>query len=106
MQGIIESVKSFKSDNYALAFLDDKSSLNARNDIVIIGKKIKIKICQVSGYIARHISCWVKEGDIVEHGQKYGIIHFGSHVDMFLPKTVKPNGTKSYWGDVLLLDIY
>ena len=41
---------------------------------------------QVAGLIARRILCYVKEGDELERGQRYGFIRFGSRVDLFLPE--------------------
>ena len=40
---------------------------------------------QVAGLIARRILCYVKEGDVLDRGQRYGFIRFGSRVDLFLP---------------------
>lgn len=41
---------------------------------------------QVAGLIARRILCYVKEGDELEQGERYGYIRFGSRVDLFLPE--------------------
>jgi len=41
---------------------------------------------QVAGLVARRILCYVKEGDQLERGQRYGFIRFGSRVDLFLPE--------------------
>ncbi len=49
----------------------------------------KILFIQIAGLIARRIACWVKRGDEVERGQRFGLIRFGSRVDIYLPLGVK-----------------
>ena len=46
---------------------------------------------QISGLIARRIVCRVEEGDKLERGQRYGMIKFGSRVDVYLPPTARPS---------------
>ena len=41
---------------------------------------------QVAGLIARRIVCWVAPGDQVICGERFGLIRFGSRMDLFLPK--------------------
>jgi len=41
---------------------------------------------QVAGFVARRAVCRVKEGDIVQRGERYGIIKFSSRLDIYLPK--------------------
>ncbi len=45
----------------------------------------KLVFVQVAGLVARRILCWVKEGDAVERGFRFGMIRFGSRTDLFLP---------------------
>lgn len=45
----------------------------------------KLVFVQVAGLVARRIVCWVKEGDAVERGFRFGMIRFGSRTDLFLP---------------------
>jgi len=42
-------------------------------------------VVQIAGLIARRIVCWTEKGDTVEAGQRYGLIRFGSRVDLYLP---------------------
>jgi phosphatidylserine decarboxylase len=44
-----------------------------------------VVIVQVAGLIARRIACWVKTGDDVKAGQRFGLIRFGSRLDVYLP---------------------
>jgi len=41
---------------------------------------------QIAGLIARRIVCYAKPGDSIKSGERYGLIRFGSRVDIFLPK--------------------
>jgi len=45
----------------------------------------RILCVQVAGYVARRIVCWLSEGERVERGERYGLIRFGSRMDLFLP---------------------
>jgi len=44
---------------------------------------------QIAGLIARRILCYVKAGDALARGQRYGFIRFGSRVDVYLPTTAR-----------------
>jgi phosphatidylserine decarboxylase len=72
------------------AFLDarDKSasSENARNSLVIDAADHSLEVVQVAGLIARKISCWVREGDGLMRGERFGVVHFGSRLDVYLTK--------------------
>ncbi len=46
----------------------------------------RILCVQVAGYVARRIVCWLKEGERVTRGERYGLIRFGSRMDLYLPK--------------------
>ncbi|MFQ5597068.1 MAG: phosphatidylserine decarboxylase family protein [Nitrospiria bacterium] len=64
-----------------------KASLENEQNAVLMetstGKKI---VCiQIAGLIARRIVCWVKKGGDLERGERFGLIRFGSRVDLFLP---------------------
>ncbi|MGE4298972.1 MAG: phosphatidylserine decarboxylase family protein [Desulfovibrionaceae bacterium] len=45
---------------------------------------------QIAGLIARRIVCWAEEGDVLGRGQRYGLIRFGSRVDLYLPQDYTP----------------
>ena len=70
------------------ADLDKASTHNERNAIVAQTEDGQtITFVQVAGLIARRILCYVKEGDKLARGQRYGFIRFGSRVDVYLPPT-------------------
>ncbi len=72
-------------------FLDarDPSSsiLNENNSIVVKTDYGPIEIVQIAGKIARRIVWWVRVGDPAIKGARFGLIKFGSRVDVYLPKT-------------------
>ncbi len=45
----------------------------------------RILCVQVAGYVARRIVCWLSEGERVERGERYGLIRFGSRMDLYMP---------------------
>jgi phosphatidylserine decarboxylase len=49
----------------------------------------KVVFVQIAGLVARRIVCWVKEGDDVKAGQRFGLIRFGSRVDLYLPDSAQ-----------------
>lgn len=63
-----------------------KASLdNEQNSMIIHTGKEKVLVKQIAGLIARRIVCWAKEGDNYSLGERFGLIRFGSRVDLFLP---------------------
>jgi phosphatidylserine decarboxylase len=68
------------------AALDKASTENERNALWIHADAGAEVVCvQVAGLIARRILCYVKDGDRMLRGQRYGFIRFGSRVDLYLP---------------------
>lgn len=73
------------------AALDKASLENERNALHIVTTDGRDVTCvQVAGLIARRILCYVKAGDRLERGQRYGFIRFGSRVDVYLPPDARP----------------
>lgn len=74
------------------AALDKASENNERNAVWLKTEDGQdIVSVQVAGLVARRILCYVKEGDQLERGQRYGFIRFGSRVDLYLPEDFKPS---------------
>jgi phosphatidylserine decarboxylase len=71
----------------------DKASLeNEQNALLIEAKNGKrFVVNQIAGLIARRIVCYSKEGDILEKGKRFGMIRFGSRLDVYLPVACKTN---------------
>ncbi|MBI2732514.1 MAG: phosphatidylserine decarboxylase family protein [Aquabacterium sp.] len=70
--------------------LDTASRHHERNALVIESNGQLITLVQVAGLIARRILCWVKPGDTLTRGQRYGVIRFGARVDVYLPPNAVP----------------
>ncbi len=81
--------KVYNSGKFLPAFCEKASLLNEQNSLVIDHKNEKVVVRQIAGLIARRIVCWVKEGCQVARGQRFGLIRFGSRVDLFVPKEVE-----------------
>ena len=88
------------------ASLDKASEFNERNSLIIQLENGEQLICtQIAGLIARRIVCNVREGDLVKRGESYGIIRFGSRVDLYLPKewdVLVREGQRVIGGETLL----
>lgn len=83
--GVVVAVWYHKG-KFINAALDKSSEANERNALhVRTDDGRDVVVVQVAGLIARRILCYVKAGDRVERGQRYGFIRFGSRVDVYLP---------------------
>jgi phosphatidylserine decarboxylase len=83
--GIIEQV-SYHPGKFFSANLDKASKENEKNLITLkTGHAERIAFIQIAGLIARRIACWVEKGDRVARGQRFGLIRFGSRLEVYLP---------------------
>jgi phosphatidylserine decarboxylase len=74
---------------FTIAYVPKSSELNERHDLFIKtadGKRVMVR--QIAGIIARRICWWVHENQTVKAGDAFGMIRFGSRVELFLPKDV------------------
>ncbi|MFQ5707136.1 MAG: phosphatidylserine decarboxylase family protein [bacterium] len=76
----------YKAGAFLKAYKSDASLLNEQTVIGIENGQSKILFKQIAGILARRIVCDVREGHKVRRGERFGIIKFGSRVDIFLPK--------------------
>lgn len=99
---------NYHKGKFVNAALDKASVDNERNEILMEMKNgDKIIFTQIAGLIARRIVCDVKEDQAVKAGERYGIIRFGSRVDVYLPKGVKPivfEGQRVIGGETIIAD--
>ena len=86
--GSVEVVK-YNPGKFHVASVDKASLDNEQTAMVISDGKNKILVKQIAGLIARRIVCYAKPGDALKSGERYGLIRFGSRVDLFLPKTAE-----------------
>src|SRR5206468_7944394 len=91
------------------ADLDKASEDNERQHFLIENSDgVRIGITQIAGLIARRILGFVREGDMVEVGQRIGLIRFGSRVDVYLPSGTSPKvllGQRSIAGETIIGEI-
>ncbi len=91
------------------AALDKASSDNERNALHLrTPAGADVTCVQIAGLIARRILCYVKQGDRLERGQRYGFIRFGSRVDVYLPPVASPKvavGDKIYATETIVAEL-
>lgn len=88
MAGPIERVV-YKKGKFLNAELDKASEENERNGLVISSAKGEIAVVQIAGLVARRILCWSKQGETLAQGERFGLIRFGSRLDVYLPVEAK-----------------
>ncbi|NTV13390.1 MAG: phosphatidylserine decarboxylase family protein [Desulfobulbaceae bacterium] len=68
-----------------------RSSLENESCAMIVTEKggRRLAVVQIAGLIARRIICWAGRGDNLQKGERFGLIRFGSRVDLFLPLDTK-----------------
>jgi len=86
--GTVEVVK-YNPGRFHVASVDKASLDNEQTAMVIANGKDRILVKQIAGLIARRIVCYARPGDRIGAGERYGLIRFGSRVDLFLPKTAE-----------------
>ena len=74
-----------KPGKFFNAELDKASAENERNSLVIDGPKGPLGVVQIAGLVARRIVCWASEGEEIGAGERFGLIRFGSRLDVYLP---------------------
>ncbi len=83
--------EAYRPGKFINASLDKSSKDNERQSVLIntaYGKEVAV--VQIAGLIARRIVCNLNDGDNVKAGARYGIIKFGSRLDVFLPEGIEP----------------
>jgi phosphatidylserine decarboxylase len=84
MNGLVKSTLYTKGGHYP-AFLEIACK-NQQNQIVIETQEGEIVVSQIAGALARRIACYVNPGDRIVRGQRIGMIHFGSRVEVTIPR--------------------
>jgi phosphatidylserine decarboxylase len=91
------------------AELDKASEDNERQALTLeTPNGVKLGVVQIAGLIARRIVKFVSEGERLEAGQRFGLIRFGSRVDVYLPKGIAPLaclGQRAVAGETVLADL-
>jgi len=84
-EGTVEVVQ-YNPGKFHVASVDKASLDNEQTAMVIANGTDKVLVKQIAGLIARRIVCYAKPGDSLRTGERYGLIRFGSRVDIFLPR--------------------
>jgi phosphatidylserine decarboxylase len=98
----------YRPGKFLNADLDKASEDNERNALVIATAGARIGVVQIAGLIARRIVSFKREGEMVGAGERFGMIRFGSRLDVYLPEGVKPlvaEGQISIAGETVLADL-
>lgn len=100
----------YNPGKFLSATLDKSSELNERQSILIETPSGKdVAVVQIAGLIARRIVCNLDENQSVSAGERFGIIRFGSRVDIYLPEGIKPlvaTGQYVLGGETIIAKLY
>jgi phosphatidylserine decarboxylase len=106
--GTVRTV-AYHKGQFLNASLDKASQLNERNSVMIeTATGARIGVVQIAGLVARRIVCFVAVGDNIEIGHRFGLIRFGSRLDVYLPEGVAPLvsvGHTAVGGETILADL-
>ena len=99
----------YHAGRFVNAALDKASADNERNALKLVTPAgAEVTCVQIAGLIARRILCYVKRGDSLARGQRYGFIRFGSRVDLYLPPDAVPRtsvGDKVYATETIVAEL-
>jgi len=83
--------RSYHPGQFLVANAEKSSLLNEQNAFILETEdRLKILLIQIAGFVARRIVCYAKAGDTLRMGEIFGMIRFGSRIDLYLPTGVKP----------------
>lgn len=86
LAGTIGAV-AYHKGQFLNASVDKASELNERSAIRIDDAEGRqVAVVQIAGLVARRILCWTKPGAVVRRGERFGLIRFGSRLDVYLPR--------------------
>lgn len=106
MRGAVRSI-AYREGKFLNAELDKASHENERNGLVIETAHGPIGVVQIAGLVARRIVCWTEQGASLDAGERFGLIRFGSRLDVFLPETAQPRvslGQTAIAGETVLAE--
>ena len=98
---------AYRPGTFINAELDKASEDNERNSLVISTPNGRIGVIQIAGLVARRIVSFVREGQSIGAGERFGLIRFGSRLDVYLPEGTKAlvsEGQTAVAGETILAD--
>jgi phosphatidylserine decarboxylase len=104
--GRIERI-AYRPGKFINAELDKASEDNERNSLVISTPQGRVGVVQIAGLVARRIVSFVREGQTLAAGERFGLIRFGSRLDVYLPEGTRPlvsEGQTAVAGETILAD--
>jgi phosphatidylserine decarboxylase len=104
--GRIERI-AYRPGKFINAELDKASEDNERNSLVIATPNGRVGVTQIAGLVARRIVSFVREGQTLNAGERFGLIRFGSRLDVYLPEGTRPlvsEGQTAIAGETILAD--
>lgn len=100
---------AYRPGKFFNASLDKASADNERNSLCIeMEDGRQIAVVQIAGLVARRIVCFSSKGDTIQTGERFGLIRFGSRLDVYLPDGVQPMvslGQTMISGETVLADL-
>ena len=106
--GIVKAI-AYRPGKFFNASMDKASSDNERNSLCIeMEDGRQIAVVQIAGLVARRIVCFTSEGSALKTGERFGLIRFGSRLDVYLPDGVHPMvnlGQTMVAGETVLADL-
>ena len=100
---------AYRPGKFFNASLDKASADNERNSVCIdMADGRQIAVVQIAGLVARRIVCFSEKGDTLRTGERFGLIRFGSRLDVYLPDGVEPMvnlGQTMVAGETVLADL-
>ncbi|MBN8975846.1 MAG: phosphatidylserine decarboxylase [Rhizobiales bacterium] len=99
---------AYRPGKFINAELDKASEDNERNGLVISTPSGRIGVVQIAGLVARRIVSFVREGQLLGAGERFGLIRFGSRLDVYLPdgtRALVAVGQTAVAGETVLADL-
>ncbi|MDX2482198.1 MAG: phosphatidylserine decarboxylase [Pseudodonghicola sp.] len=101
---------AYRPGKFFNASLDKASVDNERNSLAIrMADGRSLAVVQIAGLVARRIVCFTEIGDKMQTGERFGLIRFGSRLDVYLPEGVEPMveiGQTMVAGETVLADLH
>ncbi len=84
--GEVEHVR-YRKGQFIPAFKSHASEINERNylGLAVGAEKQKVLLVQIVGFVARRVVCWSRKGDRLQRGERFGLMKFGSCVEVYVP---------------------
>ncbi|WP_349360066.1 phosphatidylserine decarboxylase [Stappia sp.] len=99
---------AYRAGKFLNAESDKASEDNERNGLVIESGTTRVGVVQIAGLVARRIVCFVREGENLRAGERFGLIRFGSRLDVYLPLETRVSvavGQTMIAGETVIADL-